>query len=83
MGDMADFYIEQGLSRGWTPAGNGRRSRSPGVYGPPLKCKHCGATDVYWQRIQGHYVLTDKTTLARHVCPPAVNTAEGFEECKT
>jgi len=76
MGEMADYEIER------IPFTGRSRYRQPTVYGPPLKCKHCGATNVYWQRVRGTYVLTDIPTLARHVCPLPANTAEGFEECK-
>ena len=80
MGDMADYYIGLALSNGENPFGGyGRARRTPTVYGPPLKCKHCGATTVYWQRVRGDYKIFDKATLDTHVCR---NTAEGFEECK-
>lgn len=77
MGEMADFYIEQHLARGWSPVGNGRR-----VYGPPLKCKHCGATNVYWQRTREGHRLHNTANLAPHDCLPAAEP-DGFTDCST
>jgi hypothetical protein len=76
---MADFYIEQGLARGWSPFG-GSRSRA---YGPPLKCRHCGSTKVYWQRVHNRgtdYAMHDTATLDPHDCPAFTPTADGFED---
>lgn len=60
-------------------------ARSP-VYGPPLKCKTCGATNVYWQRVRKQhnragYLLHDIATLKPHSCPIPPNTPDGFEDC--
>ena len=76
MGDIADWMIEQALDRGeWFPP---RRSRA---YGPPLKCKHCGGANVYWQRVRGGWQLNNQANLERHLCQqPGQPTAEGFED---
>lgn len=67
MGDIADYLIERMVD-----AGAWHRT-----YGPPLTCKHCGATGLYWQKVRGRYFIHERATLERHHCPP---NAEGFED---
>lgn len=47
----------------------------PDAYGPPVACKHCGSTDVYWQQTRSGHRLHQTTDLQPHVCP---TSAEGF-----
>lgn len=52
-----------------------------GSYGPPLKCKHCGNRDVYWQRTKYGWQLYNQNTLDRHLCQQSEQpTAEGFDD---
>jgi hypothetical protein len=73
MGDIADDHVNQMIEHGmW---GYPRR-RS--VYGPPLKCRYCGSTKVYWQAVKGQHEMYDKETLTRHECQ--VKDTEGFDD---
>jgi len=77
MGEMADFYVDQMMDAYPSWGVPGVRSK---VYGPPLKCKHCGCTNVYWQNAHGRYVMNDQHTLNTHVC--AERTLQGFKDSK-
>jgi hypothetical protein len=86
MGDMADYYVGLALANGegfapkWRerPGYYGPRYSS---YGPPLKCKHCGAKSVYWQRTREGWQLNNKDDLSRHLCrQPEQPNAEGFDD---
>ena len=47
------------------------------VYGPPVTCKFCQASDLYWQIVRGEPVLSHRDDLRKHECNP---TAEGFTD---
>ena len=66
MGDMADYYWDLALvaAEGFAP----------------VKCKHCGSTDTYWQNKAGAWALHNKSDLQPHRCFPA-STADGFDDC--
>lgn len=64
MGDMADFSIDQLVLDTW-----GIRPRKQSVYGPPLTCRHCGSSDVYWQKVKGEYRIYSQDTVKLHRCP--------------
>lgn len=80
MGDMADYYIEQGLDQGWfwsnpRPGPNARRKpRAPA-------CRLCGESRVHWRLFDGEYKLADDqrqhpgNCYVQHCCP---TSADGF-----
>lgn len=75
MGEMADFYLAQEMDAyGRSPA-----PVRGSAYGPPLKCKGCGASDVYWQRVRGQWRIHNRNTLDPHVCPGKLNP-DDFQE---
>jgi len=47
MGEMADYFIEQQLSMGWSPVGPRRKGNQHDV-----TCSRCGAERLKW-RIEG------------------------------
>jgi hypothetical protein len=65
MGDIADDLIDQMIERGCRNA-----------YGPPLQCRYCGATGLYWQKVRGRHLIYERETLEPHHCKP---TADGLE----
>lgn len=77
--DMADEFVEEGLARGWFRLGNGR----PSAYGPPLACRHCGSSKVFWQKVHNRkteYAMHDIDSLAEHNCLAKLCTPEGFDD---
>lgn len=81
MGDMADWFVQQALDRGeWIGRSKGGQRDA---FGPPVTCKHCGATGLYWQKVHNRgteYTLASRETLAVHDCPKFKPTAEGFDD---
>lgn len=88
MGEIADEHYDRMIDEGYLPVGDyffGRRSqgsygRSRSAYGQPLKCKHCGSTEVYWQRVKGEHKLYDKSDLTPHNCNKQQMNTEGFDD---
>ncbi len=77
-GDIADWTNDcmQDAHPDWCPVGAPRRS----AYGPPLTCKACGATGLYWQRVKGEHRIHDRATLLPHVCSAwAAGVPDTFE----
>jgi hypothetical protein len=73
MAEMAEFYLEQEMNA--HPDEWFHRT-----YGPPLKCKHCGATGLYWQTVKGQYRIYEKSTIAQHVCPIRTDDMPNLED---
>lgn len=73
MGEMADYYIDRMINRDpWYT-----RSRA---YGPPISCKHCGSTNVFWQALHGDkFELRNTDDHQKHICP---TSADGFGDCE-
>ena len=77
MGDPdMDHHDPAGHCGGGAFPVNHRRGRS--AYGPPLKCRNCGSTEVHWQAVKGRHEMYDKATLTRHECQ--VKDTEGFDD---
>lgn len=74
MGEMADYFIDRMIHRDpW----HGRCSRA---YGPPVSCKNCGSSAVFWQAMPGgKFELRDTETHQKHVCQ---TSADGFGDCE-
>ena len=69
MGDMAEYYLQQGLDNladdyeEWGYGGEGS-------YGPCLKtCRYCKLTRLHWEIFGGGYRLHDASGKI-HVCAP-------------
>lgn len=87
MGDMADYYIEKGLDRGWSPVKQNHFRRD--TFTPrtlkTLVCKHCGAKDLKWRADGGKWVMVENTRVhpgnykPEHICPTAKDLLEGFD----
>ena len=82
MGDMVDYYVQLGLVSGEGFAPRYREKR--GHYGPryshdlpkPPKCKHCSATGLNWQQVEGSKWRLHEGSKP-HVCR---TSADGFDE---
>lgn len=61
--------------RTYTPAAARSIQHSTSVYGPPLRCRHCGTAGLYWQAVNGKHRIFEHATLTLHVC---ATSAEGF-----
>lgn len=81
MGDIADWTNDcmQDANPECMPIGDPYRRRN--AYGPPLMCKHCGTTSVFWQMTRTGYRLHNREDLQLHNCSSTkdMNT-EGFDD---
>lgn len=59
--------------------GKVNRGNRGSVYGPPLECKYCGQTGLYWQIVKGAYRTHEICSLQPHICPPKEDNLEGFD----
>lgn len=77
MGEMADYFIEQQLSMGWSPVGPRRKGNQHDV-----TCSRCGAKRLKWRATENGWRLFedkrgDRNQKLEHQCGRA--TESDFE----
>jgi hypothetical protein len=65
MGEMADFYLAQEMI---ACPDEWYADEWRSCYGPPLKCRYCGATGLYWQIVPKGVRLYTRSTIGPHRC---------------
>lgn len=67
MGDIADHHVEMFSSGKWgIPTGRGSSRWK--------ECNNCGRRKLYWQKVEGRWLLFDQETDLQHRCPAGTVT---------